>query len=1427
MLVLHSLFAFSQEYIANVQHFGIVDGLSHRDVFCTFQDSRGFIWVGTKYGLNRFDGKKFKIFSKEKDGLASNEIHHLVEDSEGWLWIFRSNSTLLKADYSDISLLNIYSLEVNSVEERFGTNIPFKPEQIYSAVNNDENKVFLGTRDGRVIIYSLKDGFKTFQIENGNIINIDYVSNEGTIIVGNELSDQEAVLLEIDSTGNQLWSYFNGIGYTQIEQNVEGKRWSYKVKPNDENYRIQFQTSSPGNYLETVDLSELNPPSDWKLNQGYGFYYQNRSDLFWYKDESHFFVFHPQKGVLYNFNSDFLEIVNNYIYHIFFDNQQNAWVSTANGLYKILLKISPFRKYLYTSKEHYNIQTGISSRGIVKTGNKLWVNTVRPLQYSIDLSNDEEIPLNPFGLREPNGYLNHQNIFRPILPFENDKLLFAGNSLVVYSPEEERYDVVYWKQNLKSAIIWSLYQDSHQTVWCGLHEIGLGFWDRQEDSLNYYDRYNEYESLKQSSVYSFLELNSENFLVGSTSGIYLLNQNKGLLKRFWTGGLDEDYFPSDIIYHLHRDKESEGIIWVATAGGGLIRWSLAKNFLKRLDNNQRGTTLLDASNQQTHKRFQQFTIADGLSSNVLYAVYEDDFNNLWMPSDYGIIRFNKETHDSKAYLEVDGISHHEFNRISHYQDEEGSLYFGGLNGLTAFDPKDIIDPKTTFDAPLEILRFQQYDGEKDKILDKTNDLLNNPIIELRPEDRFFRLDFSLLEYQDASKVRYFYQIVGQDKNWTMIEENSLRISGLPYGNYSLRIKGQGFSGQFSNQELHMPIFVLRPFYAQLWFYLASLILLMGTGFFLYKHRTQQLKFQQIKLEQMVQERTLTIERQKEQLESLDKAKSRFFANVSHELRTPLTLMLGPVSSMLSRKRLDSRDFAFAKTIQQNAKGLIKLVNELLDLAKLESGKLEIKEVKIAFFPFIRRLVASFESHADRLGISFEFQYKTDQYLQLKLDIEKFEKIINNLISNALKFTPSGGNISVVVEDNASHIQVEIKDTGRGIHPNDLPHVFDRFFQSNQTNAPTEGGTGIGLALCQEFSTLMGGRLWAESALGKGSSFFFKFPKKEVLGTPEIEEIDANTNLEPEELFPLKTMENDTIDQTAIAKNSVASKKKKGITNNAQTTILVVEDNHSLRDYLEITIGADYNVVTAENGKIAWEYLLVDGERSTVDGKTHPPSTVHHLPDLIISDIMMPLMDGYQLLEKIKSSDQHRHLPVIMLTARAELQDKLKALRIGVDDYMVKPFEEQELFARIENLLKNHRERKANVENVQFADIKQASESQPLKKQKPNLSQEDHHWLETLESTTVEQLSHFHFNVEFLANEMAYSRRQLNRRIKQLTGLTATEYIQEVRFSKARTMLENRVYSNVKTVAFEVGLKDIKHFSQQFNKRFGKYPSSYY
>lgn len=522
--------------------------------------------------------------------------------------------------------------------------------------------------------------------------------------------------------------------------------------------------------------------------------------------------------------------------------------------------------------------------------------------------------------------------------------------------------------------------------------------------------------------------------------------------------------------------------------------------------------------------------------------------------------------------------------------------------------------------------------------------------------------------------------------------------------------------------------------------------------------------------------------QAEELKQLDKVKSNFFANVSHELRTPLTLILGPLSYILDNPDKWEKENVQKqlRVMKRNGKNLMHLIEEILDISRLEANKLELEEENTPIIHFFEYLFFVFEPQFQAQGLDYKLHLDVNEDLHLLIDRKKFEKILNNFLSNAIKFTPKKGEITLSVRESQSNLQIKVTDTGKGIHPKDLPYIFDRFFQSKQANQKLYGGAGIGLALASKLARLMGGKVYAESTLGVGSTFYFELPKKvvakEELPTPTMIELPKE-----EEIYSI----------------------------GSDFTILVVEDNHEMRDFIYQLLQKKYKqVLIAKNGA---EGLAILKEHSTNI-------------NLIVSDIMMPEMDGLTMFKEIKSHSEWQGIPVVMLTALAAERDKMAALTIGVDDYLTKPFSVPELLARVQNLLFNYHQR---LEWKRTESIKEEEVMRPETKDTQTiLNTKDKEWVDELTKLVEGFLGETKLDVEILAASVYLSSRQLNRKLKKITGLSPAKFIKEVQLRKARTILENGTIISISEVAYQVGFENYSTFSRVFKKHFGESPSTY-
>jgi signal transduction histidine kinase/DNA-binding response OmpR family regulator/ligand-binding sensor domain-containing protein len=1099
---------------------------------------------------------------------------------------------------------------------------------------------------------------------------------------------------------------------------------------------------------------------------------ENQKGIRWKNNVNDYFFFDK--------NGNFLTSIKGYrkskMDHVFLDKQENYWISTKTGFYIVNIEAN---KFDFLEKPLFFKLTDV--KDIIVDSLRMIVSVAQKGMVTYDFQTKEWKHIS--GSRWNRGmYSNDDGVW---VTSAADQIIYYKNEVI------EEFPYLNDLPNKSPTGFYTITPSPFfkDRLWIGA-EGGL---------FRFNTRTKQFKQLKNKAikdnayrVQSIIpdKVNKDWLWLCTDEGLILFDEEKeAFIAHYHIEQNDEFFLPTQNVQHLYQDNQ--GIYWLATADAGIIRWDKKDN------------------------EFREFTINDGMPSNIIYSVYSDDFDNLWMSSDYGIIRMNKTTFAIKNYLTDAGTGQTEFNSMAHfeYRDKEGNqcLFFAGLKGVTSLNPKDFQKENQSVLPTLALLDYQQFSSEEKEVIDQTVSLKTNKQITLHPNDYIHRIEVGLLNYNDSDNNIYHYQLIrnGEKSDWKVQKSRLLQLGQLPYGTHQLTVKANTISNLESANELNFEIIVRRPFYLTWWFVLISVVSIIGATAYWYNRRNTKLKRRQIELETVVKERTeelqkdkAIIEAQSAGLKEIDAMKSRFFANVSHELRTPITLIQGPIQSVINSQELNNRNFTLLAKAKQNTRKLLQLVNEILDLTKLDGHKLELEETTVVLFTFLRQVVSNFQSIADSQSIGFIFNYHPPHSLQVNIDKNKIEKILNNLLSNAFKFTPKNGRIEFEVSDlgmkasdslDNSGILITLKDNGRGIPSDDVPNVFNRFYQSS-INKKAEGGLGIGLALSMEFVKLMKGKMWVESSIdiaNHGSTFFFQFPKKEVLGMLSTEE-QVLINKEP---FVV-----DKVEQAEKPNESITARQSDN------QTILLVEDNRDLRDYLSLILSPHYEVTMAENGKEALEKLAVGSSQSA---EYSPPS-------LILSDVMMPIMDGFELLEKVKAHEQWGGLPFIMLTARAEMPTKLKALRIGVDDYLLKPFDEEELLTRIGNLIANYEERQAFLQTEPIVETTTSEESQ--------LSATNQEWLEKVEKIILKEMNNSMFSNEYLAKLLFVSSNSLYRKIKSLTGLTPNKYIRLIRLQQAKLLLQQG--KPVHITANEVGFQKVEYFSILFKKEFGKLPSEF-
>lgn len=1322
-------------YIFNVKKLTVKNGLIHQEVNTIFQDSRGLIWMGTRFGLSRYDGYEFKNFTREKDKLSDNSIEFIFEDGRKQLWLFYTAQRRRKDQTTAIDILNTEDGTVSNISAII-KKLPFEIKKIKTYFTSPQKELFIYADNG-LWKYEPQNGFVPATLQAGFVPFACWGKNKYWGVFQQEYARTSPGKLE----------RFGPASPQEIPGTTgAGNQYLY----------IATRTAP---YLRWVEYAPLSIMAHPDINSGKDapaiVHYDDIKELLWVSRGRELQAFDGNGAMIYRMANTRDEPVERIITNLMIDRSGVVWASTQGGVLLVELKPELFTRYLHTlSGTAANPQPFYQCRGIITTGNYAIINTYRG-NFRVDVQTgktDSISELTDNGVSFPNRF--------PVYKDPDGRFYSGANTVIEFDPVSGK-ELRYFPGERKR--IWTLFRDTHGDMLIGTSD-GLYIAEKGTDTIKRFTHFNQFAALADAVILQIITVRKNVTWLVTSIGLYIYDKTKGITAGYNTQGKDKYNFPANNIQHLYID--SSNIYWLATEGSGLIRWNTETN-----------TTRV-------------FTRTDGLSSNNIYSVYEDHDGYLWMSSDYGIMRMHKTTEQVTTYTTDDGLSHYEFNRVSHYQSPDGRLYFGGLNGVTAFYPEKLNEASGATSAGVTIAEMQQYVGKSGNLEDHTGLLLRNGQIVLRPSDKFFILKLATPEYIHSDKTVFFYKIEGLDKEWTRTANNNIRIGRLPFGRYTLVIKAQSGNGSVT-PETRIPLIVIRPIYLRWWFIALAILAIIFSVRFYYRWHIKQLRKRKTELETTVAARTqelqrdkATIQKQAEELKQLDEMKSNFFANVSHELRTPLTLLAGPVDRLMQQSGKDNKDYPYLQLMQQNVQQLQNRVNEILDLSKLDGGKLELKEKPIQPDKFMQPVVAAFESLAQQKNINFMYRSRLAENNYLLFDGEQLKKILNNLLSNAFKFTPSGGQVLVTLTDNIGQIIFKVSDTGEGIHPDEQEYVFNRFYQAKTGTASMKGGTGIGLALTSELVALMNGRITLESEPGRGSTFYVELPKR-IAPAPQIVEEEKPV----EGIVPVNTL------QPAETFQHI-----KG------ATLLLVEDNLSLQQYIQLEL-KDFNLIIANNGAEALHVL----------------EHAETLPQLVISDVMMPIMDGFTLLEKIKADERFRKIPVIMLTARTDIQDKLHALRIGVDDYLVKPFITEELIARVSNLLERYKARN----NRQWVQAEETEAIKTIEEEETTPPPVSSNWLKNLEDEISGYLDRQEqFTLDALAEKILLSKRQLQRNIKEETGLTANNYIKEIRLHRARHYLENKTFSTLNEVSFAVGFNDPHYFSSIFSERYGKKPIDY-
>ncbi|AEV98729.1 hypothetical protein A4D02_09290 [Niastella koreensis] len=1357
-IVLLLLLPFSLAVVAQSEHYNfskldIHTGLSHNQVNAILKDGDGFLWFGTMWGLDRFDGYSFKIFSKkpgDSTSLYDNFVLRLAELPGGKMWVLtRSNPCIY-----------------DSHTEKF---------------DSDYNSYL-----------------KALGLPAGNVLNI-VKGNKGRYWFLYDTLD----LYQYSATEKKVKPFRPGFIYnpaqkiTAVQETKDGKLWL--VYQNG--LLQQYDIASNKLIFSSTAFQKLTPG-----NNSHNLFVDGEGDLWLWHFDYGAVYYNPRDNSIKQFNESSIpaKLTSNLVSQIVQDNNGLIWVATDHGGVTLIDKKNNFStSYLLNNPKDPNSISQNSINALYKDDNGIvWLGTYK---QGVNYFNGNIVTFPRYHHQESNTKsIQYDDVNR----FVEDKwgnlwIGTNGGGLIYFDRRNNTFKQYQHdpanKNSLSSNVIVSLCIDHEGILWVGTYFGGLNSYDGK--TFRHY-RHNEKDplSLANDNVWEICEDRNRQLWIGTLgSGLDKFDRAAGHFEHFTYKGIERSPVPLTFISAMLQD--SKGNLWIGSAFGIVVleknktapvfyyhtndKTSLSHNNVFSFLEDSRGRMWvvtregLNLFNEQT-KTFRVFTAADGLPHNMILEMLEDDRGTFWLSTPNGLynaIPQQKEkglSFSLVGYDESNNLQNREFNENAALKTKAGELIFGGPSGFNIIDPdkiqKPVYHPGIVFTG-LQILNNNVEPGESidDRILLKQS-LTRLQSIDLLYKENVFSIEFASPGMEHGAPDKYAYMMQGFNADWLYTDGDHRRATytNLDPGHYTFKVKVQNGDGTWSAEKT-LQVNIKPPFWRTPLAYLIYTLVVAVILLF-----ARRIVLERIHMRYEVKQQR----REAERAHALEQLKTKFFTNVSHEFRTPLSLIIAPLDRII-KNTTDDEQKKQLNLVQRNAKRLLNLVNQLLDFRKMEVQEVKLHPAIGDIIRFSEDVSHSFMDIAEKKGIQFSFSSNVTS-LEIYFDKDKIEKILFNLLSNAFKYTHDNGQVSINLVYNARDnnegdgtLAIEVKDTGIGIPADKQEKIFERFFQTDVPASMANQGTGIGLAITKEFVKLHNGIITVKSEPEQGTCFTVLLPAKKFY-EPAVRPAGAS--------IPVQDMEE------LMAEEGKKTDKKK--------TVIIVEDNEDLRFYLKDNLNGQYHVEEAINGKEGWEKIKQLN------------------PDLVVSDIMMPLMDGIELARKIKTETQTAHIPIILLTAMGSEEKQLEGLKVGVNDYITKPFTFEILASRIRNLLAQQKLLQKKFQKqieVNPAEITVTSVDEKFLKQA----------LEVVEK----QIDNPDFSVEDISRDMCMNRVTFYRKILSLTGKTPLEFIRSIRLKRAAQLLEKSGLS-VAEIAYEVGFNSPKVFTKFFKEEFKVPPSQY-
>ncbi len=1385
------------------EHITVEDGLAANRTWDVLQDSKGFMWFATSNGVNRYDGYNMKLIDRNETGLLkANAVWSLMEDERGRLWIGANGGGLSRYDRATQSIQSFFETvrkgRIGGQTIRRIHASKQTPGLYWVAVHGRGLSRMTTSASGDMeIVHFDKSTLDPNAISSYGVSQM-YEDRNGTLWLGTGLG---VVRLDSDSPGADpqqiTFTKFtvdsaqgNERPFRHVDAFLEdryGRLWTAGqdglgfLDPAREKiiiyaFKPELGLTAPPRYIR--DMLEDRDGHLWLASTREGLYHLRRKGTEIVAVDR--YTHDPD---------DPLSLSSDDVRSICEDRNGALWAATFYG------GINKSIKSKFTALRHEPNEPNSLVRNNVTA---VWESEAAGERYILVGTREGGVTRIRFrGRREPE-YTHYQHD-------PNNRATLSGNSILAIRESLER----------------------RGKFWIGLDKGGL---NELDVSTGHVVRYNEqrgpdiarnvrqiYESPLEPGVlwlganggglmqfdsrtqkFTSIQHRSNNFLGSALRSILQIVRLPGSPEVLSVRAGQELYgvYPSPYLPSGAESSESFNQARLRQinmierqADSLLILRQMRRPRLHPTKDGEYWYRTRDGLAKFDEKSQQMifFGTAEGLPHSETHGMLEDDHGNFWIGTNNGLARFDRRTNTFKSYDVSDGLSGNGFVSRSFHKGRSGRFYFGTTNGLTIFHPDSVQD--NTQPPQVAITEFTllgEEDGERSNAWVENMLRKNQPAItehlNLPYAQNGFTIEFAALDYTAPEKNRYAYRMDGLDDMW--VSSGNRRFAtynNLAPGDYVFRVKGS--DGVWNETGASMKITILPPWWRTGWAY--AFYAFLGFALF-YALRRNDVKRRELRHE--AEMRKLEAEK----FQELDHLKSGFFANISHEFRTPLTLIMGQIESVKSTLRNHESDSKLSMALR-NAKQLLNLINQLLDLSKLEARKMQLSASTGDMLPLLKSLTYSFESLADQKKIDLQFECESD-HIYAHFDQEKIERIMYNLLSNAVKFTPEGGRISVLLAVNSElksvddqltdhSLQITVRDSGMGIPQDRLPHIFDRFYQVDASQVREHEGTGIGLALVKELVELHRGKISVESAVGFGATFTVQLP---VIN--EQLPIEGSLPERGEHAFsPVDDVVVNAIEQPA-------AKSQEPTTDG--DFILIVEDNPDVRAFVRQNLQDDYRLIEAENGEEGFT-------------KAH-----EYMPDLIISDVMMPKVDGYELARRLRADEATNHIPIIMLTAKAAEEEKIEGLESGVDAYLLKPFSTKELQVRVRKLIERQKQLATRL-----------AEATPQNVRKEEVSPAVREFLERLNEIVEEHLADEDFQVDQLCRKIGLSRRQLQRKLKSVLDCSPAVYMRRARLERAKELLLTSRHT-VSEVSFMVGYGDVSAFARAFREAYQKPPSEF-